>query len=97
MNSNNFTKENYPQLISAPNYSYLPQNFDVTHRIETTGPPLYSKPRMLSPLKFKAAKEEFDKLLALKIVRPSCSPWASSLHMVAKVDGSWRPCGTIDV
>ena len=83
MNSNNFIKENYPQLISAPNYSYLPQNFDVTHRIETTGSPLYSKPRMLSPLKFKAAKEEFDKLLTLKIVRPSCSPWASPLLLVS--------------
>ena len=44
--------------------------------------PVYSKPRILSPPKFATAKEEFDKLLALNIIRPSCSPWASPLHMV---------------
>ncbi len=27
------------------------------------------------------------------IIRRSDSPWSSSLHMVRKADGSWRPCG----
>ena len=27
------------------------------------------------------------------IVQRSNSPWASPLHMVQKVDGTWRPCG----
>ena len=32
-------------------------------------------------------------MLAMQIVRPSSSPWASPLHMVPKPNGSWRPCG----
>ena len=40
---NNYIKENFPSLITAPNYSFLPPNFDVEHRIETTGPPVYSR------------------------------------------------------
>ena len=35
---------------------------------------------------------EFDKMEREGIVRRSTSPWASPLHMVAKKDGSWRPC-----
>ena len=27
------------------------------------------------------------------IVRPSSSNWANPLHMVAKPNGEWRPCG----
>ena len=32
-------------------------------------------------------------MLAMQIIRPSSSPWASPLHMVPKPNGSWRPCG----
>ena len=38
-------------------------------------------------------KAEFLKLLELNIIRLSSSPWASPLHIVKKLDGSWRPCG----
>ncbi|CAB3242560.1 unnamed protein product [Arctia plantaginis] len=34
---------------------------DVTHHIETTGPPIYFGPRPLPPDKYKAAKIEFEK------------------------------------
>ena len=32
-------------------------------------------------------------MLSMQIIRPSSSPWASPLHMVPKLNGSWRPCG----
>nr|XP_049464884.1 uncharacterized protein K02A2.6-like [Anopheles coluzzii] len=63
------------------------------HRIETTGQPVYARPRRLSPDKLQAARAEFEHLLKLGICRPSSSSWASPLHMVKKADGSWRPCG----
>ncbi|CAH8533793.1 unnamed protein product [Schistosoma rodhaini] len=37
--------------------------------------------------------QEFDKLMMLGIIRPSNSPWASSLHMALKKNGELRPCG----
>ena len=27
------------------------------------------------------------------IIRKSCSPWSSPLHVVPKANGGWRPCG----
>ena len=30
---------------------------------------------------------------AMGIVRRSCSPWSSPLHVVPKPSGGWRPCG----
>jgi hypothetical protein len=65
----------------------------VVHHIQTKGPPVHCRPRRLAPDKFKAAKEEFDSMLASGIIQPSSSPCASPLHMVPKSDGTWRPCG----
>ena len=65
----------------------------VCHHLVTTGPPISSKFRRLDGEKLTAARQEFNQLERDGIVRRSCSPWASPLHMVKKSNGSWRPCG----
>ena len=87
-----FISSCFPGLLGAPEYDKLTST-TVFHRILTTGPPRFCRPRPLPPLKLDIAKAEFHKLLELNIIRPSSSPWASPLHMVKKSDGSWRPCG----
>ena len=65
----------------------------ITHKIDTTGQPVFCRPRSLSPEKLVVAKKEFEFLMKAGICRPSNSNWCSPLHLVRKSDGSWRPCG----
>lgn len=65
----------------------------ILHRIETTGQPVFARPRRLPPDKLKAARAEFEFLMRAGICRPSNSNWSSPLHLAKKSDGTWRPCG----
>lgn len=66
---------------------------DVTHHIQTKGPPVACKSRRMAPDKLKAAKKEFETMMELGICRPSKSSWASPLHCVPKKNGEWRFVG----
>ena len=83
----------FPELtqVCSPD---SPVRHDVTHHIMTSGPPISARPRRLAPERLRVAKQEFDHMLQLGIVRPSSSAWSSPLHMVPKkTSGDWRLCG----
>lgn len=79
--------------VTFPARKKSPTKHMVFHHIFTEGPPVAQKARRLSPEKLKQAKAEFDFMLDQGICQPSESQWASPLHLVAKSNGQWRPCG----
>ncbi|GBO25889.1 Transposon Ty3-I Gag-Pol polyprotein, partial [Araneus ventricosus] len=82
----------YPE-ISRPNLVPKEIKHDVKHFIETNGQPIHAKARQLDPKRLAIAKEGFTFMLNNEIIRPSNSQWSSPLHLAAKKDGSYRPCG----
>lgn len=65
----------------------------VCHRIVTSGPPVFARPRPLPPDRYTKVKKEFGVMQELGICRPGQGEWASPLHVVPKKDGQLRPCG----
>ena len=82
----------FPNIL-RPRAPEQPIQHSVTHHIPTTGPPVSARPRRLPPDRLCAAKEEFNHMLDLGVIRPSSSCWSSPLHMVLKSSGDWRLCG----
>lgn len=80
--------------ITRPSGTITVPKHSTQHYINTTPcPPVSDKPRRLHPDKLRIAKAKFQKLQRLGIIRPSQSCWSSPLHLVAKKDNTWRPCG----
>ena len=69
-----------------------PIKHDIMHHIETAGAPVSARPRRLAPEQLKIARQEFEDMMELGIIRPSSSTWSSPLHVVTKRSGDWRPC-----
>lgn len=82
----------YPELLNE-NAVHGSGRINTFHHIETTGPPVFCRPRRLSPEKFNDAKRDFEIMVQQGICRPSKSPWSSALLMKKKPDGTWRLCG----
>ena len=79
--------QKFPEL-TQPKSVHRFINTGVKHHIalkESSSPP-WSKPRRLAGHKLQCAREEINKLLALGIIRPSSSMFASPIHMAKKGD-----------
>ena len=65
----------------------------VQHRIDVGDHSLIkSKPYHVSFSQHPIIEEQIKTMLEKNIIRPSMSPWSSSMVLVAKKDGSWRFC-----
>ena len=72
------------RTITQPCSKDRPIKHDITHHINTTGPPVSANPRRLAHEHLKTARQESEHMLELSIIRPSSSSWSTPLHMVVK-------------
>ena len=81
---NNFANTLQPKTITP----------DVLHTIITTGPPVKTRVRRLSPEQLCFVKREIGALLDAGVLTPSSSPFASAIHIVPKKQpGQFRMVG----
>ena len=83
----------YPEVfhknINTTNFKH-----NINHDISTSGPPVKSSLRRLSPEKLTFVKGEIDQLLQGGIIISSSSPYASPIHIVPKAQpGTFRMVG----
>jgi hypothetical protein len=85
--------QEFPDILKSPCANQIVKH-NVVHYIETSGPPVFAKPRRLAPDRLKIAKTEIQYMLDLGHMRPSSSNYASPLHMVPKkYSDDFRPVG----
>ena len=84
--------QDFPEITDASLASSSSRH-GVEYFINMDGPPVKTSPRRLTPEKLRIAKQHFKIMCAAGICRRSNLPWSSGLHMVAKKDGTSRPCG----
>lgn len=83
----------FPEITRPAGIPSFPKHNTLHHIRTTPGPPVACKPRRLDPVRLKAAKKEFENMVANGVAKRSESPWSSALHLVKKKDDGWRPCG----
>ena len=73
----------YPGAFE-PTSTLQPVRCNIEHHVITSGPPVVSRVRRLSPERLAFVKQEIRQLLESGIVVPSSSPCASPIHIVPK-------------
>ena len=63
-----------------------------THRIETSGNPVFQHPYRAGPEARRVEQEEVDRMLKMGVIEPSNAEWASPVVLIPKPDGSTRFC-----
>jgi cleavage and polyadenylation specificity factor subunit 1 len=82
----------YPEVLVKTLQDADPRH-GMEHHVITEGPPVAVRARWLDLAKLAAAKAAFRDMESMGVYLRSPSPWSSPLHMVPKLDSSWRPCG----
>lgn len=84
--------DEFPAVLDSTYDNTTPPAHGISHTVPTTGAPVFAKARRLSGDKLEAARNEFQKMLDMGIIRQSCSAWSSTLHVVpgvpAEITGS---------
>lgn len=89
--------DKYQQVVkkfsSLAHTDFLSETNVITHHIETgDAKPHRQRQYPLSPALLEHLNAEIDKLLKLKVIEKSNSPWCSPVLLVKKKDGSYRMC-----
>jgi hypothetical protein len=80
-------------VIATSIHDLRPAEVHYEHSFElTTDVPMYQRNRRLNPKHNDIIREELDKMLAARIIKPAISAYSSPVVIVAKKDGKPRFC-----